>query len=302
MVGFRGVETFHLAGGFARFVSLVEIQVGLDETAPSLGIIGLQFDGSLEKENRFVGIHRTTIQKLLVELGAACSQYQDKTFRNLTLKRIQCDEIWQYVGCKAKNITDAHKGKDWGDCWVWTALDAETKLIPCWYVGGRSGSDAYHFIHDLKSRLANRVQLTTDGHKAYLEAVEDAFGAEIDYAMLAKIYGTTPEGSEVRYSPAQCMGARKTIIRGKPDFDHVSTSYTERANLTMRMSMRRFTRLTNAFSKKLENHEAAIALHFMHYNFCRVHQTLRCTPTMTAGVTDHIWSLNEIVSLLGSSC
>jgi IS1 family transposase len=253
---------------------------------------------SLRATVRMTGIHRTTIQKLLVDLGAACSAYQDKVFRNLQLKRIQCDEIWAFVGCKQKNATTTtHMRNGWGDIWTWTALDAETKLVPCWYVGTRDGGAAYHFIHDLKSRLATRVQLTTDGHKAYLEAVEDAFGVEVDYAQLVKIYGEGPK-TEARYSPAQCMGARKAVIIGKPDFQHVSTSFTERQNLTMRMSMRRFTRLTNGFSKKVENHEAAIALHFMHYNFARIHQTLRCTPAMQAGVSDHVWSFEEIVNLL----
>lgn len=246
------------------------------------------------------GVHRTTIQNLLVELGAACSAYQDKTMRNLKLSKIQCDEIWSFVGCKEKNATPEQKAKRWGDVWTWTALDADTKLIPCWYVGTRDGAAAYHFIHDLKSRLATRVQLTTDGHKAYLYAIEDAFGCEVDYAQLVKIYGSEQEQGEVRYSPAQCMGAKKAVVIGQPDFAHVSTSYTERQNLTMRMSMRRFTRLTNAFSKKVENHEAHIALHFMHYNFCRVHQTLRCTPAMEAGISDHVWSLEEVIALLNA--
>lgn len=179
-------------------------------------------------------------------------------------------------------------------------MDAETKLVPCWYVGTRDAYAAYHFMHDLKGRLASRVQLTTDGHRAYVEAVEDAFGSDIDFAQLIKIYGGAPEGSEVRYSPAQCMGARKAVVSGAPDVRHVSTSYTERNNLTMRMQMRRFTRLTNAFSKKVENHEAAIALHFMHYNFARIHQSLRITPAMPAGVSDHVWSLEKIVNLLNS--
>ncbi|MGD0017297.1 MAG: IS1 family transposase [Verrucomicrobiia bacterium] len=253
---------------------------------------------SLRSVVRMTGVHRTTIQKLLVELGVACSAYQDKVFRNLKLRRIQCDEIWSFVGCKEKNAKLAHKAKGWGDVWTWTALDAETKLIPCWRVGSRGAADAYHFIHDLKNRLANRVQLTTDGHKAYLSAVEDAFGSEIDYAMLVKLYGDESKGGEVRYSPVQCIGARKTVIKGNPVAEHVSTSYTERQNLTMRMSMRRFTRLTNAFSKKVENHEAAVALHFMHYNFCRIHQTLRVTPAMAAGVSDHVWSLEEVIALL----
>lgn len=254
---------------------------------------------SLRATVRMTGVHRTTIQKLLVELGAACSAYQDKVFRNLKLTRIQCDEIWAFIGCKQKNVkTMEQMKKGWGDIWTWTALDAKTKLVPCWYVGTRDGSAAYHFIHDLKDRLANRVQLTTDGHKAYLEAVEDAFGSEIDYAMLQKIYGVAPEGGEVRYSPAQCMGAKRAVISGMPDFKHISTSFTERQNLTMRMSMRRFTRLTNAFSKKVENHEAAVALHFMYYNFGRIHQTLRVTPAMESGITDHVWSLEEIVNLI----
>jgi IS1 family transposase len=222
-----------------------------------------------------------------------------RVFRNLKLTRIQCDEIWEFVGCKQKNVkTTEHMRNGWGDAWTWTALDAKTKLVPCWYVGTRDGGAAYHFIHDLKGRLANRVQLTTDGHKAYLEAIEDAFGTEVDYAMLQKIYGKPQEGGEVRYSPAQCMGARRAVISGMPDFAHISTSFTERQNLTMRMSMRRFTRLTNAFSKKVENHEAAVALHFMYYNFARIHQTLRVTPAMEAGIADHVWSLEEIIELL----
>jgi IS1 family transposase len=177
-------------------------------------------------------------------------------------------------------------------------LDADTKLVPCWFVGERHAGAAYHFMHDLSQRLANRVQLTTDSHRAYLYAVEDAFGANIDYAQLQKIYGATPEGSAVRYSPAICMGAKRAVISGKPEFSHVSTNYIERQNLTMRMSMRRFTRLTNAFSKKVENLQAAVALHYMQYNFCRIHQTLRVTPAMEAGVSDHVLSLDEVIGLL----
>ena len=257
---------------------------------------------SLRSTVRMTGVHRTTIQKLLVELGAACSAYQDKTLRNLTLRRIQCDEIWSFVGCKQKNVGPEHRGKGYGDMWTWTALDADTKLVPCWFIGHRDASAAYHFMHDLSGRLANRVQLTTDGHRAYLEAVEDAFGCQIDFAQLVKIYGNaSPQDmrqTEVRYSPAVCMGARKAVVSGQPDFRHISTSFAERQNLTMRMSMRRFTRLTNAFSKKVENLEAAVALHFMHYNFARIHQTLRCTPAMEAGVSDHVWTIEEIVGLL----
>jgi IS1 family transposase len=178
-------------------------------------------------------------------------------------------------------------------------MDAETKLICSWMVGDRSGDTAYAFMQDLAGRLANRVQLTTDGHKAYLDAVDAHFGVEIDYAMLIKLYGNAPEGSQVRYSPAECIGCRKEVVSGDPDKKHVSTSYIERQNLTMRMSMRRFTRLTNAFSKKIENHIASIAIHYMHYNFCRIHQTLRCTPAMEAGVSDHVWELRELIALLG---
>ncbi|MDE3097836.1 MAG: DDE-type integrase/transposase/recombinase [Verrucomicrobiota bacterium] len=254
---------------------------------------------SLRATVRMTGIHRTTIQKLLVELGAACSAYQDKVFRNLKCKRVQCDEIWSFVYAKDKNVPEEmRKQPGVGSVWTWVALDPDTKLVPCWFVSSRDAGAAYHFMHDLAGRLANRVQLTTDGHKPYLTAVEDAFGSEIDYATLQKIYGVAPEQGEVRYSPAQCMGARRAVVLGNPDFRHVSTSHTERQNLTMRMQMRRFTRLTNAFSKKIENHEAAVALHYMHYNFARVHQTLRVTPAMEAGIADHVWGLEEIVNLL----
>jgi IS1 family transposase len=254
---------------------------------------------SLRAISRMTGTHRSAILKLLADLGRACSIYQDHAFRNLTSKRIQCDEIWSFVGAKQANATPKQKAQGWGDIWTWTALDADTKLIPCWYVGTRDAGAAYHFMHDLKARLANRVQLTTDGYGPYKVAVEDAFGTEIDYAMLVKIYGA-PEQTENRYSPAQCMGTRQAKVTGQPESGHVSTSYVERQNLTMRMSMRRFTRLTNGFSKKVENHEHAVALHFMHYNFCRIHQTLRVTPAMEAGLTDHVWSLEEVIGLLDS--
>jgi IS1 family transposase len=255
---------------------------------------------SLRATVRMTCIHRTTIQNLLVELGKACSEYQDKIMRGLNCKRVQCDEIWSFVGSKEKNTRAEKKVKGNGDCWTWLAMCPDTKLVPCWFVGDRSAGSAYHFMHDLAERLTSRVQLTTDGHAAYLSAVESAFGSDIDYAMLIKIYGNSNEGkgAEVRYSPAQCMGARKTVICGKPEKKHVSTSMIERQNLTMRMGMRRFTRLTNAFSKKLENHEASIALHYMFYNFARIHQSLRVTPAMEAKITDHVWTLNEIVELL----
>jgi IS1 family transposase len=258
---------------------------------------------SLRAISRMTGASRNTINKLLIDLGTACSAYQDKVFRNLKCKRIQCDEIWCFVGCKQKNVTPENRDNGWGDVWTWVALDSDTKLVPTWFVGNRNASAAYHFMHDLKPRLAHRVQLTTDGLKCYLEATEDAFGSEIDYAQLIKIYGNAvgPNASnpEVRYSPAQCMGAKKGVITGNPDFKHISTSHIERQNLTMRMSMRRFTRLTNGFSKKVENHEHSVAVHYMYYNFGRIHQSLRVTPAMEAGISDHVWSLDEIVNLLG---
>jgi IS1 family transposase len=245
------------------------------------------------------GVHRTTAMKLLADLGRACSIYQDRVLRNLKCSRIQCDEIWSFVGAKEKNTSAEKKAEGWGDVWTWISLDADTKLVPCWYVGTRDAGAAYHFMHDLADRLTHRVQLTTDGHKPYLTAVADAFGGEIDYATLTKIYGEGPK-TEARYSPAQCMGMRVAKVSGSPESDHISTSYVERQNLTMRMSMRRFTRLTNGFSKKVENHEHAVALHYMHYNFCRIHQSLRVTPAMEAGIADHVWSLDEVISLLDS--
>jgi IS1 family transposase len=255
---------------------------------------------SIRATSRMTNIARNTVDKLLIDLGAACSEYQDKTLRNLSCKRVQCDEIWSFVGAKERNVPAEDRGKGRGDVWTWVAIDAETKLVPCWFVGNRDGDAAYHFMHDLAGRLANRVQMTTDGFRPYLRAVEDAFGTEIDYAQLVKIYGPSFNSTPAaRYSPAQCMGARRGKVSGNPDYAHVSTSICERQNLTMRMSMRRFTRLTNAFSKKVENHEHAIAIHYMYYNFGRIHQSLRVTPAMEAGVSDHVWSLEEIVTLLG---
>lgn len=247
---------------------------------------------------RMADVSRNTVDKLLRDLGRACSEYQDKTFRNLQSKRIQCDEIWSFVYAKDKNLTRENRAKGAGSIWTWVAIDSDSKLVPCWFIGQRHAGCAFHFLSDLKDRLANRVKLTTDGHKAYLDATERAFGTEIDYAVLEKIYGSPQNTPETRYSPAICMGARKAVVTGNPDHKHISTSYVERQNLTMRMSMRRFTRLTNAFSKKVENLEAAVALHYMHYNFCRIHQTLRVTPAMEAGVSDHVWSLDEVIGLL----
>jgi IS1 family transposase len=222
---------------------------------------------SIRATSRMTGVSQNTIFKLLADLGDACTEYQDKAFRSLNCKRIQCDEIWSFVGAKAKNATDEQRiEKGYGDVWTWVALDADTKLVPCWAVGKRDGLAAYEFITDLAGRLSNRVQLTTDGHRPYLEAVEAAFGSEIDYAMLIKVYGKPQD--EIRYSPAECVGCETKWIAGRPDEKHISTSYVERQNLTMRMSMRRFTRLTNGFSKKIENHMNAIALHYINGGWC----------------------------------
>jgi len=263
-------------------------------------ILGCLVEGnSIRATCRMTGAAKGTVLKLLADTGKACSEYQDKTLRNLPCKRIQCDEIWSFCYAKAKNVPKEKKGQfGYGDVFTWTALDADSKLIVSYFVGGRDLVHAEHFIKDLRQRLANRVQLTTDGHRAYLSAVEKEFGGDIDYAMLVKLYGT-PQGNDEqrRYSPGECCGAIKGAVCGKPDIEHVSTSFVERQNLTMRMSMRRFTRLTNAFSKKVENLEHAVALHFMYYNFGRVHQKLRVTPAMEAGITDHVWSLEEIAKL-----
>lgn len=244
------------------------------------------------------GVSKPTILKLLLELGRACDEYQREHLVNLRCKRVTADEIWSFCYAKAKNVPESKKGEyGVGDVWTWIALDPDSKLTISWLVGERSAACANAFMQDVASRLASRVQLTTDGLKTYLEAVEGAFGADVDYAMLQKIYGTLPE-AETRYSPAVCVGVRTETITGAPDPAHISTSMSERLNLTARMGMRRFTRLTNGFSKKIEYHESAVALHFMHYNFARIHRTLRVTPAMQAGVTDHLWSLQDIVQLI----
>jgi IS1 family transposase len=273
----------------------------LDNARRAMVIRCLVEGNSIRSTVRLTGVAKNTVTKLLVEIGAACSEYQDHNLRNLTCRRLQCDEIWSFVGAKDKNVPVEKKDQfGVGSVWTWTAIDADTKLIPCWMVGPRDGGAATEFSQDLAGRLPHRVQLTTDGHKPYLDAVEDAFGCDVDYAMLIKIYGADAS-EEKRYSPAQCMGTRTVPLMGDPDPKHISTSYVERANLTMRMSMRRFTRLTNGFSKKLENHMAALALYFMYYNFVRIHQTLRVTPAMAAGVTSKLWSVYDIVNLIEAS-
>lgn len=254
---------------------------------------------SIRAVTRLTGASKNTVVKLLVDAGKACAAYHDEHVRELNARRIQCDEIWSFTYAKAKNVPAAKAAPDYaGDTWTWTAIDADSKLIVSWLVGGRDSEYALAFMDDVAKRLANRVQLTVDGHKPYLEAVEGAFGADIDFAVLQKIYGTVPEALKGRYSPAVCLGARKERIEGNPDPAHVSTSYVERNNLTMRMHMRRFTRLTNAFSKKVENHAYAVALHMTYYNFVRMHSKLRMSPAMAAGVSDRLWEIADIVALV----
>jgi IS1 family transposase len=264
-------------------------------------ILHLLCEGSsIRAITRLTGASKNTVSKLLIDAGRACAAYQDRVLRNLTCKRIQVDEIWSFVRVKHNNMAKAKVvSADAGDVWTWIGLDADTKLIASFYVGDRSYGAARDFIADLAERLANRVQLTSDGHRAYLKAVEEAFGTDIDYAMLQKIYGQeNPKTPERRYSPAVCIGAEKKAITGNPDPDHISTSYVERQNLTMRMSMRRFTRLTNGFSKKIANHACAVALHSMFYNFVRIHQTIKMTPAMAAGVSNRLWEMTDLVEMV----
>jgi IS1 family transposase len=254
---------------------------------------------SIRATCRMTGRDKGAVIKLLEDVGTACREYHDKHVRNVKATRVQCDEIWSFCYAKAKNLPDDYKGVfGFGDVWTWTALDADSKLMVAYSVAGRDAISANNFVRDLAGRLANRVQLTTDAYRMYLVAVDEAFGGYIDYAMLDKIY-STPKGMEsaARYSPGVCCGTVTRKISGNPRKQDISTSHVERQNLTMRMSMRRFTRLTNGFSKKVENLAFAVALHFMHYNFCRIHQTLRVTPAMQAGLTDHVWTLQEIAAL-----
>lgn len=262
-------------------------------------IIGLLVEGnSLRAISRLCDVSINTVTKLLVDVGKAALAYHDENVRKVRVRRLQCDEIWAFVGAKKKNVGPKQQIEEWGDVWTWTAIDADTKLCVSYLVGGRDAAWARDFMQDCAERIHGRVQVTTDGHRAYLDAVEGAFGMEVDYAQLQKIYGAPTDAEARRYSPAQCIGADMKVVSGNPDPRHVSTSFVERQNLTMRMSMRRFTRLTNAFSKKLENHAFAVALDFIHYNFARVHKSLRITPAMAAGLSDHVWSLEEIALLV----
>jgi IS1 family transposase len=266
-------------------------------------ILNLLVEGnSLRSASRIADVSLNTVTKLLIDAGKACADHHDKYVCRVAAKRVQCDEIWSFIGVKAKNRAKSTRAIDptAGDVWTWTAIESETKLIISYLVGGRDAEYAMMLMDDLRSRVTTRMQLTTDGHSAYLGAVEEAFGADIDFAQLVKLYGEPPSSPEAarRYSPSDCVGTRKTEIIGKPDPRHISTSYAERQNLTMRMAIRRFTRLTNAFSKKLENHGCAVALHMTFYNFARIHRTLRVTPAMAAGISDRLWSVDDIVELV----
>jgi IS1 family transposase len=254
---------------------------------------------SIRATVRMTGIAKKTVMRLLREVGEVCESYQDRVLRNLPCRRIQLDELWGFNYCKAKTVTPeiAAKVPGAGDVWLWVAIDADTKLVPCWRLGGRDALIAYEFVTDLAKRLSNRVQLTTDGHRVYLTAVELAFGSDVDYAMLVKMYGADPREDEKRYSPAQCIGAQMAVITGRPDPKHISTSFVERQNWSVRTAMRRYTRLSNGFSRKIENHAAAVALNYFAYNFIKIHRTLRVSPAMAAGVTDHLWSVTDLVDL-----
>lgn len=266
-------------------------------------ILSLLCEGvSMRATSRLADVSINTVAKLLEDAGKACSAFHDEKVRGVKARRVQVDEIWSFTYAKQKNVATAKAAPEWaGDTWTWTAIEADTKLIVSWLVGGRDGDYAAAFIDDLADRLANRVQLTSDGHKAYLDAVEGAFGADVDYAQLIKLYGAAPESAKGRYSPAECCGARKEPIEGAPDPKHISTSYAERQNLTMRMQMRRLTRLTNGFSKKFESHMHMVALYTVYYNFTRIHKSLRVTPAMAAGVADRLWSMEDIAAMVDAA-
>lgn len=263
-------------------------------------ILSLLCEGSsMRSISRVVDCSINTVTRELVVAGNACAEFHDRTVRNVKSKRVQCDEIWSFVGMKEKAAKKkAEREAGVGDVWTWTGIDADHKLILSWLVGGRGAGAAYEFMNDLQSRLAHRVQLTTDGHKAYLDAVDSTFGIGVDYAMLVKIYGPDPKEDERRYSPGICIGCEPNVICGHPDPEHISTSYVERQNLNLRMGMRRFTRLTNAFSKKFENHCHMVALYSVWHNFCRMHMTLKMTPALAAGVTDRLWSVHDLIEVI----
>lgn len=253
---------------------------------------------SIRAVSRMTGRSKNTITKLLADLGQACAAYHDEHVRGLQCEQVQADEIWAFCYSKAKNVPEQHKGEfGYGDVWTWTAIDADSKLMVSWLVGERNAYWAGAFIDDVASRMASRPQISTDGLAAYRWAIGSAFNGQVDHAIIKKVYGDAP-GPKGRYSPAQCTGIEKKVGIGNPDMEKASTSYVERSNLTMRMGMRRFTRLTNAFSKKVANLEAAVSLHFMHYNFCRKHQTLKTTPAVKAGLADHVWSVEELIGVL----
>ena len=281
-----------------RIAGIIEMLMNTLSLEKRTQILGMMVEGmSMRAISRLTGASKNALVKLLADAGEIFAAYHDEHVRNLSCKRLQLDEIWSFVGCKEKNVTPEKKAEGRGDIWTWTAICADTKLIASWYIGDRTAETGTLFTCDLRERLAGRVQVTTDGHRAYLQAMDAAFGNDVDYATLVKVYSETSEGQK-RYSPAQIKGINKTCCTGKPDMKQVSTSYAERQNLSMRMGMRRFTRLTNGFSKKVENHAHALAIYFMHYNFVRIHQTLRCTPAMAAGVTNTLWSLQDMAKML----
>jgi IS1 family transposase len=270
-------------------------------TTKRVQVIAALVEGtSINATCRITGVAKHTVLNLLCNLGCAAAEYHHRSVRNLRVRRLQCDEIWAFVGAKRKNVTPEKKAQGWCDVWTWTGIDADTKLCVSYLLGMRDKGSAHEFMQDCAKRIVGRPQITTDALNAYPDAIESAFGSEVDYAQLHKVFGATSEEDQRRYSPATCIGCGMKTVSGNPDPKHVSTSYVERQNLTMRMSMRRFTRLTNGFSKKLVNHGHAVALYFLHYNFCRVHRTLRVTPAMEAGIADHVWALEELVALLES--
>jgi IS1 family transposase len=268
-------------------------------TSDRVRILSALVEGnSLRSVARMTGFSVNTVMKFVADFGPVCEEWHDANVRGVNAKRVQCDEIWAFCYAKDKNLPERMRGQPGvGSVWTWTAIDADSKLMVSWMVGDRDAECAARFMRDLSERLSDRCQLTTDGHAVYERAVQDAFGWQVDYAMLVKLYGESRE-KETRYSPCECIGTKIVRISGRPESAHISTSHVERQNLTMRMGMRRFTRLTNGFAKKYANHRAAVAIHFMHYNFCRIHKTLRVTPAMEAGLADHVWELSELVGLL----